>query len=44
MALFSWIFAARIEGIQVGCYNRCCSTSFSLLTARDYRQFRQNLA
>jgi hypothetical protein len=37
-----WLTAAcRIEGIQLGCYNRGCSTRFRISTARDYRQFRQ---
>jgi hypothetical protein len=37
-----WLTAARrIEGIQLGCYNRGCSKRSRILTARDYRQFRQ---
>ena len=37
-----WLTAARrIEGIQLGCYNRGCSTRSRISTARDYRQFRQ---
>jgi hypothetical protein len=31
----------RVEGIHLGCYNQGGSTSCSILTARDYRQFRQ---
>lgn len=29
----------RIEGIQLGCYNRGCSTAPSISIARDHRQF-----